>query len=131
MQPLDGMQPRAQSSPLAGQQADLEQALAAHRRLFEVELGRGGTTRLFFAPGRVNLMGAHLDYNGGPVMPLAIDRGTFVAVRERADRRVRLRSTLDERGLELDLRQGIAPRAGCWFDYPAGVLRAAQATGRA
>ena len=125
------MEPRAQSSPLAGQQADLEQALAAHRKRFEAELGRGGKARLFFAPGRVNLMGAHLDYNGGPVMPLAIDRGTFVAVRERSDRRVRLRSTLDERGLDVDLRREIEPRAGCWFDYPAGVLRAALATGRA
>jgi galactokinase len=128
---LKWMEPRAQSQPLGRRHADLESALAAHRRRFEAEFGHGAPPRLFFAPGRVNLMGAHLDYNGGPVMPLAIDRGTFVAVRERADRRIRLRSTLDERGLELEVEREVAPRAGCWFDYPAGVLRAALGTGRA
>ena len=49
----------------------------AHLARFERCFGGGGGVRLFFAPGRVNLMGAHLDYNGGPVMPMAIDRGTL------------------------------------------------------
>ena len=125
------MEPRSRPDPLQAAQADLDSALSAHYLRFEAEFGRGGAVRLFFAPGRVNLMGAHLDYNGGPVMPLAIDRGTFVALRERSDRRVRLRSTLDARGLELELAREVPPRAGAWFDYPAGVLRAARATGRA
>ncbi|MFN0244210.1 MAG: galactokinase [Planctomycetota bacterium] len=85
--------------------------------------GAGASPRAFFAPGRVNLMGAHLDYNGGPVMPTAIDRGTFVAVRLRRDRRLRIASVLDARVLEFDLDELPAVRAGRWSDYPIGVLR--------
>lgn len=133
------MEPRSNSDAMSVEPAHvpahlpahMEPALAAHRQRFDAEFGRGESVRLFFAPGRVNLMGAHLDYNGGPVMPLAIDRGTFVALRERGDRRIRLRSTLDARGVELDCERALAPRAGAWFDYPVGVLRAALATGRA
>lgn len=89
----------------------------------EVRADERAGVRLFFAPGRVNLMGAHLDYNGGPVMPMAIDRGTFVALRARADRKLCLRSTLEGREAMFDL-EGTAPeRAGAWFDYPLGVLR--------
>jgi galactokinase len=79
--------------------------------------------RQFFAPGRVNLMGAHLDYNGGPVMPLAIDRGTFVALRARADRRLRFASTFSTESLEADLDELPPARSGSWWDYPLGVLR--------
>ncbi len=112
----------------AGLGAGLDQALADHALRFERTYGPGrggsaGRSRLFFAPGRVNLMGAHLDYNGGPVMPLAIDRGTFIAVRERADRMVCLRSTLDQSELVFDPQAHPAQRAGRWHDYPAGVLR--------
>ena len=41
--------------------------------------------RVFFAPGRVNLVGAHLDYNGGDVLPMAVDRGIYVAARGSSD----------------------------------------------
>jgi galactokinase len=68
------------------------------------------------------LMGAHLDYNGGPVMPTAIDRGTFFAARPRADRRIRLASTLEARARELDLDGPPFVRQGEWADYPAGVI---------
>ena len=61
---------------------------------FAEAFGAGAAPRVFFSPGRVNLMGAHLDYNGGPVMPTAIDRGTFVALRPRVDRIVRLASSM-------------------------------------
>lgn len=43
----------------------------------------GESPRMFFAPGRVNLVGAHLDYNGGSVLPLAVDCGIYVAARLR------------------------------------------------
>lgn len=92
------------------------------RSLFE-RFGSGARPRVFFAPGRVNLMGAHLDYNGGPVMPTAIDRGTFLAVRARTDRTLRISSALDERILALDLDDLPATRDGRWSDYPLGVLR--------
>jgi galactokinase len=103
--------------------APAAQALEEHVQSFERAFGRGGTVRAFFSPGRVNLMGAHLDYNGGPVMPMAIDRGTFLAVRERSDDQVRLRSTSEEGEFRFHLASPPASRAGRWSDYPSGVIR--------
>lgn len=101
---------------------DLSVDLALHCRLFRERFGPGRGLRLFFSPGRVNLMGAHLDYNGGPVMPTAIDRGTFIAVRPRSDARFSLASTLDGQRVELELTHVAPERTGRWFDYPLGVL---------
>jgi galactokinase len=99
-------------------------ALAEHVARFRAAFGDApAAVRAFFSPGRVNLMGAHLDYNGGPVMPMAVDRGTFVALRPRSDRRVRLASTLEDGGLEVGLDELPAERCGRWSDYPLGVLR--------
>jgi len=85
--------------------------------------GSAQGARLFFSPGRINLMGAHLDYNGGPVMPTAVDRGTFLAVRPRRDRRVVFASTLEEsRPLEIELDALPPERLLRWSDYPLGVL---------
>ena len=106
-----------------------EPRFEAHRQAF---LERYGATdpasiRLFFAPGRVNLMGAHLDYNGGPVMPMAIERGTFVALRPRTDKLLVLASTSEDTEARFDLETLAAsfPAAtGAWWDYPLGVLRA-------
>lgn len=83
--------------------------------------GPGGELRRFFAPGRVNLMGAHLDYNGGPVMPMPVDRGTVVVGRTTGTGRVRLVSTR-EAGT-FDARALPDAPAGRWYDYPVGVVR--------
>lgn len=96
--------------------------LAAHARAFRRRFGDGPELRFFFSPGRVNLMGAHLDYNGGPVMPTAINRGTFIAVRPRRDRHLRLASTVDPEILDLDLTRIVATRSKRWVDYPVGVV---------
>jgi galactokinase len=93
-----------------------------HARAFRESYGGAKGMRLFFAPGRVNLMGAHLDYNGGPVMPMAIDRGTFIALRPRTDRRVCLRSTSEKGETALELGEGAFARRGQWADYPSGVI---------
>jgi galactokinase len=73
------------------------------------------------APGRVNLIGEHTDYNDGFVLPMAIDRGIRIAVRLRADRRVVLRSERESTVAVLDLDTALRP-SGTWSDYPAGVL---------
>src|SRR5688572_22493000 len=103
----------------------LEDHVARFERTFGPAGGgvRGGV-RLFFAPGRVNLMGAHLDYNGGPVMPMAIDRGTFLAIRPRSAPVLRLRSTTERLGrdVELGALAELEP-TGSWSDYPLGVAR--------
>jgi len=83
----------------------------------------GGEARIFFAPGRVNLLGAHLDYNGGPVLPVALPVGTFVAGRRRDDGRFRFLSRDAPDGLEVR-SSGIAPDpAHGWANYPKGAVR--------
>lgn len=79
--------------------------------------------RTFFAPGRVNLIGELIDYNGGLVMPAAIALGITAVCRRRSDHLVRLRSSDEPLAIEIDLDQPIEfdPARG-WGNYPAGVL---------
>lgn len=77
------------------------------------------------APGRVNLIGEHTDYNGGFVLPCAIDRATVIALRRRRDRRVRVLA-LDCEGArdEFDLDQPIAhPEGQPWAAYVRGMVQ--------
>jgi galactokinase len=77
--------------------------------------------RTYRAPGRVNLIGEHTDYNDGFVMPVAIDRFTTVAMTARADRLLVVRSAAYPDSMTLDLdRPGEGPR-GHWSDYVRGV----------
>lgn len=112
------------SGESAGESDELTGLLGDHVWRFGQAFGSEAEVRCFFSPGRVNLMGAHLDYNGGPVMPMAIDRGTLIALRERDDRTVRLRSTLAPETFEGDLAHLPTEASGRWSDYPVGVLRA-------
>ena len=77
--------------------------------------------RIFSAPGRVNLIGEHTDYNEGFVLPMAIDRRTYVAIAKRNDRRVRAKSLVlgDEGEFDLDNRLLTPERK--WIRYIAGV----------
>jgi len=115
--------------PTLGQRpGELSEELARHGRTFEAwfparATGGGSAIELYFAPGRVNLFGGHLDYNGGPVMPTAIDRGTFIALRPRADGRLTLASTFDSAVCEVRLEALPDQRTGTWADYPLGVVR--------
>jgi galactokinase len=65
--------------------------------------------RIFSAPGRVNLIGEHTDYNDGFVLPMAIDRRTFVAAAARQDRIVRCTSNEFEGQIQFDLSAGLQP----------------------
>lgn len=80
------------------------------------------TALLARAPGRVNLIGEHTDYNDGFVLPAAIDRAIFVAARPRSGREVRLVSTDfdDETLFALDALE--APDLPAWSSYPRGAL---------
>lgn len=79
---------------------------------------------VYVAPGRVNLIGEHTDYQQGLCLPMAIDRQTVVAARRRADRRVTAFSRTTDQRVEADLdRLSPAPR-GAWFNYVAGVIDA-------
>lgn len=79
--------------------------------------------RMFFAPGRVNLIGEHTDYNGGYVFPAALSMGTAMIVRKRNDRRIRLASLNADVKVELDDADGIRYDAQHdWANYPKAVL---------
>ncbi len=108
----------------------LREAIAAR---FHQEFG-DGPARTFFAPGRVNLVGAHLDYNGGDVLPMAVDRGVYVRARMRDDDRIRLCS-LDQ-SLRVEASASNTPAraeaAHGWANYPLGVWHGFRSrTGRA
>jgi len=85
--------------------------------------------RLFYAPGRVNLIGEHTDYNDGFVMPVAIDRGTMVAAAGRSDRRVRVRSINLGESAEFDLDLPGPVQTGSWLDYVEGVAQCLESRG--
>jgi galactokinase len=76
--------------------------------------------RVVHAPGRVNLIGEHTDYNAGFVLPLAIDLGISIALLPADDRRVTLtlEATGETDGIDLD---AIPPRSGRWIDYVAAT----------
>jgi galactokinase len=80
--------------------------------------------RLFSAPGRVNLIGEHTDYNDGFVLPMAIERRCYVAAAPREDRRVVVRSLNLAAEFDFDLDQPGPVRRGIWGDYVEGVARA-------
>ena len=81
----------------------------------------GGEARVFRAPGRVNLIGEHTDYNDGFVMPAAIGFDTWVAAAPRPDRRLLIYSENFSEEVEFDLDEASPQPRGHWSDYVRGV----------
>ena len=71
------------------------------------------------SPGRVNLIGDHTDYSEGFVLPIAIDRGLWLALRPRDDRRVRIWAELGDETAEIDLER--LERHHGWAAYVEGI----------
>lgn len=77
----------------------------------------------FFAPGRVNLIGEHIDYNGGYVFPCALDFGTYAAARKRDDGKVRFATLNFDLRVEIDVDDIRYKEEDDWTNYPKGVIR--------
>jgi galactokinase len=89
--------------------------------LQEFHLRHGISARVYRAPGRVNLIGEHTDYNEGYVMPAAIEFYTWIAVAPRDDRRLVIHSTNFPDSMEVDLQDDEPIPRNHWSDYVVGV----------
>jgi galactokinase len=89
----------------------------------------GDLPRIFRAPGRVNLIGEHTDYNDGFVMPAAVGFSTYVAIAVRPDRKLVIHSEEFPGDFEFDLDHLPEHRTGAWCDYVLGVGSVLQKSG--
>ena len=77
---------------------------------------------IFFCPGRVNLIGEHIDYNGGKVLPCAISKGTWLAISKNTEKKLRFASLDYPETAELNLQTEYTKTGKEWFNYPLGVI---------
>ncbi len=98
---------------------------------FKEVFGAEGDIKTFFAPGRVNLIGEHTDYNGGHVFPCALTIGTYAAVRRREDRKLRFYSmNFETSGVYESSLDDLKPaKEAGWTNYPKGVMWAFEQKG--
>lgn len=91
---------------------------------FAEVFGDAEGVKVFFAPGRVNLIGEHTDYNGGHVFPCALTIGTYGAARVREDKKLRFYSMNFEKvGVIESCIEGLKPeKEADWTNYPKGVM---------
>lgn len=99
--------------------------------VFKKLYGGEGDIRTYFAPGRVNLIGEHTDYNGGHVFPCALTIGTYGVVRDREDRKLRFYSLNFEKlgVIESSLDDLVPAKEAEWTNYPKGVMWAFEKRG--
>ena len=91
---------------------------------FAEVFGDAEGAKTYFAPGRVNLIGEHTDYNGGHVFPCALTIGTYGAARKRTDNKLRFYSmNFEQLGvIESSLEELVSSEDAGWTNYPKGVI---------
>ena len=94
------------------------------RKHFDRLFGPGGEIHGYFAPGRVNLIGEHIDYNGGHVFPCALTVGNYVMIRKRNDRELHFYSlNFKIGGMMISSLDNMAySKRDGWTNYPRGVI---------
>ena len=104
-----------------------EDVLAKFKELF----GDEGEIGVYFAPGRVNMIGEHTDYNGGHVFPCALTIGTYGVARKRNDKKLRFYSmNFEQLGVIESSVEGLKPeKEADWTNYPKGVTHFLQEAG--
>lgn len=97
-----------------------ENVLSKFKEIF----GDKGEIGVYFAPGRVNMIGEHTDYNGGHVFPCALTIGTYGIARKRDDKKLRFYSmNFEELGIIESSVEGLKPeKEADWTNYPKGVM---------
>ena len=83
-------------------------------------------TATYFAPGRVNLIGEHIDYNGGLVMPCAITAGTWLLLTPNNENVIRFKSLNFEEETVIPIEKSYVKTSSSWFNYPLGVFHELQ-----
>ena len=93
-------------------------------KMFNEILGENDNLRVFFSPGRVNLIGEHTDYNGGNVFPCALSFGTYGAIALRDDKTVRMYSdNFKDLGIiSFNIDRLVNDEKDDWANYPKGVI---------
>lgn len=101
------------------------------RTKFEELFGNEGEIKEYFAPGRVNLIGEHTDYNGGHVFPCALTMGTYAVARKRNDKKIRLYSMNFENigMLESTINDLTYNKNENWINYPKSMIWAMKEEG--
>lgn len=106
---------------------ELESATEIFKRLKQqmselFEVADTSNCRCFFSPGRVNLIGDHIDYCGGHVMPVALSMGTYAVARYNDTKKVRLRSLQKDNRVEFELSEIVNNPKDGWGNYPKGIF---------
>lgn len=88
-----------------------------------IKLYGEGEVISFLSPGRINLIGEHIDYNGGYVFPCATDFGTYACARKRNDGKINLASTNFQLKVSVEARNIEFKKEDEWANYPKGVIK--------
>ena len=86
--------------------------------------GAGGEVRLYSSPARINIIGEHIDYNGGKVFPASINRYLYIAIRKRSDTRILYNDIRFPGSYEFDVKQNfVYDKANDYANYLNGILQ--------